>query len=66
MVSIADKYYSFHPSFSFPIPDTSWKFVPQIIKAEIAVNGNKNRINITEEQIQAAVDAIMRSNSNRI
>ena len=50
----------------FILPDTSWKFVPQIIKAEIAVNGNKNRINITEEQIQAAVDAIMRSNSNRI
>lgn len=42
----------------FILPDTSWQFVPQIIKDEIVVNGKQNLIDITEEQIQAAVNSL--------
>ena len=45
----------------FIMPDTSWKFVPQIIMDEITVNGKQNLIIITEEQIQAEVDVLVGS-----
>lgn len=44
----------------FILPDTSWKFVPQIIKDEIGVNNRPNLINISEEQIQKSVDTIIK------
>ena len=43
----------------FILPDTSWQFVPQMIKEEIMVRGKQNLINISEEQIQAEVKQII-------
>lgn len=43
----------------FILPDTAWKFVPQMIKDEINVHKNLNVVNITEDQIQDAVDSII-------
>lgn len=43
----------------FIMPDTSWRFVPQMINDEIALNGKPNLIKITEEQIQEAVNIIL-------
>lgn len=43
----------------FILPDTSWQFVPQMIKEEISRHGKQNRIKITEEEIQNAVDIIL-------
>lgn len=42
----------------FILPDTSWQFVPQMIKEEINQRGKQNLINISEIQIQNAVDKI--------
>lgn len=43
----------------FILPDTSWQFVYQMIKAEIEVRGRQNLINISEEQIQGEVKRIL-------
>lgn len=43
----------------FIMPDTSWRFVPQMINDEIALNGKPNLIKITGEQIQEAVNIIL-------
>ena len=43
----------------FILPDTSWKFVPQMIKDEINIRHNQNLIIITEEEIQNAVNDII-------
>ena len=43
----------------FILPDTSWKFVPQMIKDEITIRHNQNLVNITENQIQEAVNVII-------
>lgn len=44
----------------FIMPDTLWKFVPQMINDEIALNSKPNIVKITEEQIQEAVDIIVK------
>ena len=44
----------------FILPDTSWQFVPQMIKEEIFRHGKQNLIKITEEQIQKSVDDIIK------
>lgn len=43
----------------FILPDTSWKFVPQMIKDEIALNNKTNQVTISEEEIQNLVDKIV-------
>ena len=43
----------------FILPDTLWQFVPQMIINEIAVNGRKNKINISDKEIQDEVDGII-------
>ena len=43
----------------FILPDTAWKFVPQMIKDEISINDKPNRIKITETQIQEEVENII-------
>lgn len=43
----------------FILPDTSWKYVPQMIMDEICINNKPNVINITEEEIEKSVDRIM-------
>lgn len=43
----------------FILPDTSWQFVPQMIKAEIDIRGKQNMINISDEQIQGEVKSII-------
>lgn len=47
----------------FILPDTSWKFVPQMIREEIRIHHNQNQIKITEEQIQDAIDSIIADNN---
>ena len=44
----------------FILPDTSWKYVPQMIKDEIQFNGRPNAVRITEEQIKEHVDIIVK------
>lgn len=46
-------------SLWFILPDTLWKFVPQMIKDEIAINNKPNMIKISSTQIQNAVDEIV-------
>ena len=41
------------------LPDTSWQFVPQMIKEEISKNDKQNQVNISEEQIQNEIDHIV-------
>lgn len=41
------------------LPYPAWKFVPQMIKDEIASSGNPNLIHITEAQIQEEVARIL-------
>ena len=43
----------------FILPDTSWKYVPQMIKDEICINNRPNLLNLAGEQIQDAVDEII-------
>lgn len=43
----------------FILPDTSWQFVPQMIKKEISRNNKQNLVNISEEQIQKEIDHIV-------
>ena len=43
----------------FILPDTAWKFVPQMIKDEIKVRNKHNQIQITENQIQDAINRII-------
>ena len=43
----------------FILPDTTWKFVPQMIKDEIAINNKPNLVIISETQIQEVVDIIV-------
>lgn len=43
----------------FILPYPVWKFVPQMIKDEIASSGKPNLIHITEKQIQEEVDCIL-------
>lgn len=43
----------------FILPDSSWKYVPQMIKDEIYINDKPNRIKITETQIQEEVENII-------
>ncbi len=49
----------------FIMPDTSWRFVPQIINDEINIRHNQNMVNITEDQIQNAVDSIIAERNNK-
>ena len=42
----------------FILPDTSWKYVPQMIHDEMVINKKPNLLEVTEQQIQEAVDAI--------
>ena len=43
----------------FILPDTSWQFVPQMIRKEIDVNGKQNMIDISEVRIQEEVNKII-------
>ena len=43
----------------FILPDISWKFVPQMIKDEIAASGRPNLIPISEKQIQEKVTRVI-------
>ena len=43
----------------FLLPDTFWRFVPQMIKDEISINEKPNMINLTEEQIQESVGTLV-------
>ena len=43
----------------FILPDTSWQFVPQMIKEEILKNDKRNLVNISEEQIQKEIDHLV-------
>ena len=43
----------------FILPDTSWKFVPQMISDEIFVNNKPNLVNISEKEILDSVDKII-------
>ena len=43
----------------FILPDTSWKFVPQMIQEEIHHHNKQNLIDISEEQIQEEVIRIV-------
>lgn len=43
----------------FILPDTSWQFVPQVIREEIRNHDKQNLINISEEQIQKSVNDII-------
>lgn len=42
----------------FLLPRSFWRFVPQIIKDEMAGCGKQNMIHITEKQIQDEIDKI--------
>jgi len=44
----------------FILPDTSWKFVPQMIKDEITLNNKPNLIKISEEEIREKVSEIVK------
>lgn len=44
----------------FILPDTFWKFVPQMIKDEITLNNKPNLIRISEEEIQKKVSEIVK------
>lgn len=44
----------------FILPDTLWKFVPQMIKDEIKVRHHENLVHIAEEEIQTAIDNIIK------
>lgn len=44
----------------FILPDTSWRFVPQMIQEEIARHGKQNLIKITLVQIREEVERIRR------
>ena len=43
----------------FILPDTSWKFVPQMIKEEENVHGKQNLIDIPKEKIQYYVNKVI-------
>ncbi|MBQ9236367.1 MAG: hypothetical protein IJ183_00420 [Prevotella sp.] len=43
----------------FILPDTSWQFVPQMIKEEILKNYKQNMVKISEKQIQKEIDHIV-------
>lgn len=43
----------------FILPNTSWQYVPQMIHDEIVINKKPNLLEVTEQQIQEAVDAII-------
>lgn len=43
----------------FILPDTSWQFIPQMIKEEISLRGKQNLIDISEERIQEEVKRII-------
>lgn len=43
----------------FILPDTFWQHIPQMIKDEIRINKKPNLINITEAEIQEAIDKII-------
>lgn len=43
----------------FILPDTSWQFVPQMIKEEIQHHNNQNLIDISEEEIQREVKRVL-------
>ena len=43
----------------FILPDTSWQFVPQMIKEEIQRHNNQNLIDISEEEIQREVKRVL-------
>lgn len=43
----------------FILPDTAWKFVPQMIKDEINIRHNHNLVDISEGTIQKEVDIIV-------
>lgn len=49
----------------FILPDTSWQFVPQMIRQEIKDHHHENLITITEEQIQEAVDNLLANSGAR-
>ena len=49
----------------FILPDTAWKFVPQMIKDEIKVRNKHNQIQITENQIQDAINRIIAERFDR-
>lgn len=43
----------------FILPDTSWKFIPQLIMDEITINKKPNLLSISGEQIKHAVNNII-------
>lgn len=49
----------------FILPDTSWKFVPHMIKNEIALNGKANLLGISEGEIQNQIDVIVEERFSR-
>ena len=44
----------------FILPDTSWIFVPKMIRDEITLNNKPNLIKISEEEIQEKVSEIVK------
>ena len=49
----------------FIMPDTSWKYVPQMIKDEMALNNKPNLITISEEEIKNKVSKIYKERFER-
>ena len=50
----------------FILPDTSWSFVPQMIRDEITLNNKPNLIRISEEEIQKKVSEIVKERFSNI
>ena len=45
----------------FILPKSSWKYVPQMIRDEIAGNNSPNQIDISESQIQEKIKKLINS-----
>lgn len=50
----------------FIMPGSSWKFIPQMINSEIALNKKPNLITISEEEIQEKVSEIVKERFSNI